>query len=441
MAEDELTQSGIRVGGWLPAVPDGPAGTPPAPAGPRRLPGDPDLPAGPPAGPEPPTAEHGGDAPVVDAVPAHPAVGGSPLVGPVPTGPVATGPVATGPVATGPGPVGPAPARSSDDGGGIATRGEPASSHLDGAWDGRTPGRHSAPESLRARLADLAGPLTARVRAWSARLPEAARPGPASAPDQPATRVAAARARRRRRRVVLATAALTVTVVALAYAARSPEPPAGRRPGPPAAAPTASTPAPTAAPPTVVPDTGGPALPGGPLLDLDQEPVPPSVSLSLLGTRDWRQWGGTGADSVQRKQRGTGEIEDPGGDRLEHNAGVAALGWTDGTPTARQEGTRAGVFQRGAGKTFTLAVAGSGDLRTVRLFVGAFSAGARLDVSLPGGRDPAVREVALARGDRFYQYVIHFRAPRGQRLLITWRALTVTGGENDGVSLEAVTVS
>ncbi|PGH46273.1 hypothetical protein COO58_01225 [Micromonospora sp. WMMA1996] len=436
MAEDELTQSGIRVGGWLPAVPDGPAGTPPAPAGPRRLPGDPDLPAGPPAGPEPPTAEHGGDAPVVDAVPAHPAVGGSPLVGPVPTGPVPTGPVPTGP-----GPVGPAPARSSDDGGGIATRGEPASSHLDGAWDGRTPGRHSAPESLRARLADLAGPLTARVRAWSARLPEAARPGPASAPDQPATRVAAARARRRRRRVVLATAALTVTVVALAYAARSPEPPAGRRPGPPAAAPTASTPAPTAAPPTVVPDTGGPALPGGPLLDLDQEPVPPSVSLSLLGTRDWRQWGGTGADSVQRKQRGTGEIEDPGGDRLEHNAGVAALGWTDGTPTARQEGTRAGVFQRGAGKTFTLAVAGSGDLRTVRLFVGAFSAGARLDVSLPGGRDPAVREVALARGDRFYQYVIHFRAPRGQRLLITWRALTVTGGENDGVSLEAVTVS
>ncbi|MET8834294.1 hypothetical protein ABZV78_10300 [Micromonospora sp. NPDC004540] len=88
-----------------------------------------------------------------------------------------------------------------------------------------------------------------------------------------------------------------------------------------------------------------------------------------------------------------------------------------------------------------MSVAGSGDLRTVRLFVGAFSAGARLDVRLFGGGDPAVREVALAAGDRFFQYVVHFRAPRGERLLLTWRALSVVGGENDGVTLEAVTVS
>ncbi|MFE9958047.1 hypothetical protein [Micromonospora sp. NPDC005299] len=364
MAEDELTQTGIRVGGWLPAVPAEPARAADPPPGPRRFPGDPDAPPVGPAGPP---------------APDRPALGD---------------------------PGAPPPAES-----------RPAA-----------PVRHSAPEGVTVRLAGLVAPAAARVRT-----------AVGVAPDRPATRVGVARARRRRRRVVLAGAALTALVLVLAYAGRGAEPDGGRTVS--AAAPTAPAPAPTAAPPTVVPVTGNPALPGGPLLNLDQEPVPPSVSLTVLGSRDWLHWGGAGAASVERKQRSTGEIGDLGGDRREHNAGASALTWTDGTPTARQEGTRSGVFQRGAGKSFALSVAGSGDLRTVRLFVGAFSAGARLDVRLSGGGDPAVRAVALVAGDRFFQYVVHFRAPRGQRLLITWRALTVVGGENDGVTLEAVTLS
>ncbi|MEU4482726.1 hypothetical protein AB0F68_32435 [Micromonospora sp. NPDC023966] len=387
MAEDELTQTGIRVGGWLPAVPAEPARAPEPP--PHRLPGDPDAPAAEPFGPPPPAA------------PAIP----SPVAGPEPVVPgTAAPPTEPWPDAlVAPGPDEP-PAGS-----------KPAA-----------PVRHSAPEGVGTRLAGLVGPVAARVRT-------------AVAADRPVTRVGVARARRRRRRAVLGAAALTALVLVLAYAGRGAAPDGG--PTVPAAASTVPAPAPTAAPPTVVPVTADPALPGGPLLNLDQEPVPPSVSLTVLGDRDWLHWGGAGAASVQRKQRGTGEIGDPGGDRVEHNAGAVALTWTDGTPTARQEGARSGVFQPGAGKSFTLSVAGSDDLRTVRLFVGAFSAGARLDVRLSGGGDPAVREVALAAGDRFFQYVVHFRAPRGERLLITWRALTVVGGENDGVTLEAITVS
>ncbi|MET7965506.1 hypothetical protein [Micromonospora sp. NPDC005305] len=379
MAEDELTQTGIRVGGWLPAVPAEPARAGEPPPGSRRLPGDPDAPPPEPSAPPVPDVPGGAD----QAEPSAP---------PAPDVPGRADPAAP-----------PAAAR-------------PAA-----------PVRHSAPEGVTARLAGLVSPAADRVRT-----------AVGVAPDQP-TRVGVARARRRRRRMILAGAALTALVLVLAYAGRGAEP--DGRPAAPAAAPTAPAPAPTAAPPTVVPVTGNPALPGGPLLNLDQDPVPPSVSLTVLGTRDWLHWGGTGAASVQRKQRGTGEIGELGGDRLEHNAGAAALTWTDGTPTARQDGTRSGVFQRGAGKSFALSVAGSGDLRTVRLFVGAFSAGARLDVRLSGGGDPAVREVALASGDRFFQYVVHFRAPRGQRLLVTWRALKVVGAENDGVTVEAVTVS
>ncbi|MDW3846208.1 hypothetical protein NMK34_06260 [Micromonospora sp. BRA006-A] len=289
---------------------------------------------------------------------------------------------------------------------------------------------------LTSGIGDLAGGIGVRLRD-AARTGLSRTPGPMRPPpDAPATRVAAARARRRRRRAVLAAVAVTGLVAALAYALRSPASPP--RETAPVAAPTVQAPGDQA---PVVPVTGDPVSPGGPLLDVDLAPLPGSLSLTDLGTRDWRHWGGTGADSFHRKAGGTGEIQDPGGERLEHNAGACDLQWTDGTPTARQEGTRAGVFQRGAGKSFTLGVAGSGDLRTVRLFVGTFSAGARLDLSLSSGGDPAVREVALAAGDRFYQYVIRFRAAPGERLLIRWQALTVTGGQNDGVALQAITVS
>ncbi|MER6584755.1 MULTISPECIES: hypothetical protein [Micromonospora] len=323
------------------------------------------------------------------------------------------------------------------------------------AETGARPGRHSARESIPARLADMTsgighltsgiGDLAGRIGDLAGgigvRLRDAARTrltlGPTRPPaDAPATRVAVARARRRRRRAVLAAVTVTGLVAALAYAGRSPAPPSNRETSP-VAAPSDQAPgdqAPDQAP-------ADPVSPGGPLLDVDLAPLPGALSLTALGTRDWRHWGGTGADSFHRKAGGTGEIQDPGGERLEHNAGACDLRWTDGTPTARQEGTRAGVFQRGAGKSFTLGVAGSGDLRTVRLFVGTFSAGARLDLTLSSGGDPVVREVALAAGDRFYQYVIRFRAAPGERLLIKWQALTVTGAQNDGVALQAVTVS
>ncbi|MCT2282020.1 hypothetical protein M3G91_30920 [Micromonospora chalcea] len=425
-----------------------------------------------------------------------PLASGALASGPLTPGPIAPGPLATGRRGQGPGspgaaapgplvsaaPVGPE-SRPNPPGGRVPLVGPaPIGLHLsapspvrpgpapDSAEPGppqaaeteARPGRHSARESIPARLADLAsrignlaggkignlaGGITDLAGRIGVRLRDAARTArtrlsPTRPPaDAPATRVAVARARRRRRRAVLAAVAVTGLVAALAYAVRSPAPPPLTRETSPVAAPSDQAPdnqAPGDQAPTAPAD---PVSPGGPLLDVDPAPLPGALSLTALGTRDWRHWGGAGADSFHRKAGGTGEIQDPGGERLEHNAGACDLQWTDGTPTARQEGTRAGVFQRGAGKSFTLGVAGSGDLRTVRLFVGTFSAGARLDLTLSSGGDPVVREVALAAGDRFYQYVIRFRAAPGDRLLIKWQALTVTGAQNDGVALQAITVS
>ncbi|MCW3840897.1 hypothetical protein ONA70_12390 [Micromonospora yasonensis] len=286
MAEEELTQTGIRVGGWLPAVPGEPGREPGPPAVPRRLPANPQAPVPPtPVDPEP-------AGPAAD----HPFPAQSPVAAP-PDDLTASTDEAT-------------PGGGADPGADAGGPQQVPASPVDTG-----PARHSAPESMAQRLAGLVGPAAAKLRV-----------AVGAAPDGPVTRVGAARARRRRRRVVVAAAALAALVVALAYADR------GARPGgpaPPAALPTAAAAPPAPAPsPTVVPVTGNPALPGGPLLSVDQQPVPALVDLTALGVRDWVHWGGLGSGSVQRKQVGTGEITDPGGVRLEHAASVSAFAIT-----------------------------------------------------------------------------------------------------------------
>ncbi|MEE3919886.1 hypothetical protein V2I01_21100 [Micromonospora sp. BRA006-A] len=96
---------------------------------------------------------------------------------------------------------------------------------------------------------------------------------------------------------MLAAVAVTGLVAALAYALRSPASPP--RETAPVAAPTVQAPGDQA---PVVPVTGDPVSPGGPLLDVDLAPLPGSLSLTDLGTRDWRHWGGTGADSFTARR-------------------------------------------------------------------------------------------------------------------------------------------
>jgi hypothetical protein len=320
VAEDELTQTGIRVGRWLPAVPAQPDPGSRPPAAPWRPPADTDA-GGAPPGVTTPTAGSGPDRP-------WPGAGRRPD----PAGPAHAPPAAdsvadrlahAAPAAAGAGPARAVPA-------------DPA------------PARRSARESVAERLP---GPAAARVPATAG-----------AAGNGRATRVRVARTRRRRRGAALAAVAVTALVLAVAYGVRE----AGRDHEPivPATLPTAPAAAPAPAPPpTVVPVTANPAFPGGPLLTVDRQPVPATVDLTALGTRDWIHWGGPASGGMQRKQTGTGEI------------------------------------------------------------------------------GPAVQEVARAAGDRFYEYVIHFRAPRGARLLISWRALAVAGAGTDGVTMEAVTVS
>ncbi|MFE9202021.1 hypothetical protein [Micromonospora sp. NPDC007230] len=168
MAEDEVTQTGIRVGGWLPAVSAEPARAPEqALTGPRRLPADGETPSDP-----VPVRDHPDPSLVRDH--AQPAT-----------------------VVDRPGEGDPEP---------FGSPAEPAAPPVTGPRSGAVaPARHLS-RSVRGRLAELLGPAAAKVRMAVGIIP-----------DGPVTRVGVARARRRRRRLLFGAAALAALALVLAY--------------------------------------------------------------------------------------------------------------------------------------------------------------------------------------------------------------------------------
>ncbi|MFG3685621.1 hypothetical protein [Micromonospora sp. NPDC047740] len=168
MAEDELTQTGIRVGGWLPAVSAEPARAPEqALTMPRRLPADGET-----SSDRAPVRDRPDPSLVRDH--AQPAI-----------------------VIDRPGEDDPEPFRSPA---------EPAAPPVTGPRPGAVaPARHSS-RSVRGRLAELLGPAAAKVGTAVGIIP-----------DGPVTRVGVARARRRRRRLLFGVAALAALALALAY--------------------------------------------------------------------------------------------------------------------------------------------------------------------------------------------------------------------------------
>ncbi|MCW3815523.1 hypothetical protein ONA91_13775 [Micromonospora sp. DR5-3] len=202
MAEDKLTQTGIRVGGWLPHAPAEPAPEQPVTL-PRRLPADGAAPPTPrPAAATGPAASVGSGATGAHADPAPPPDHARPafLREHADAAPVRDD--ARPATVDQPGETGPEPPTSPAV--------EPAAV-APPAVSPAAPGRHSS-ESVVHRLAELLGPVVAKVRT-----------AVGVAPDGPATRVGLARARRRRRRLVLGAAVLTVLVLVLAYAGRDPD--------------------------------------------------------------------------------------------------------------------------------------------------------------------------------------------------------------------------
>jgi hypothetical protein len=273
-----------------------------------------------------------------------------------------------------------------------------------------------------------------------------------------------ARARQRRRWAVLALAVLAGMMVLVPWlaAGRAPtddvdpaDPPTGvrGRPSAPVALPTgvdraAALPSPglqprrrspTPPPPSPTPSrTRPPAVP--PMLSVSHADAPAVVDLSAVGGRDWVHWGLRGGESVVRKRDGSGEIVDRGGSggRGSHDTSPELFRWRDGAPVGSIAGTATGVHTCGAGTGFALAVAGNGEVRTVRLYAGLWMARGRLAVRLSTGGPASTVRLEDPHTNRSAEFTIRFRVPSGAKLLVDWTVEHAFDRRCGTVDLQAV---
>ncbi|MER7165571.1 hypothetical protein ABT336_05750 [Micromonospora sp. NPDC000207] len=218
-------------------------------------------------------------------------------------------------------------------------------------------------------------------------------------------------------------------------------------------------------PPTVTPAVASPGLnprvrpvptppPTSPVLDPSPSPqpserqvltvarvdLPATVDLTADGPRDWVHLGLRGADSTVRKRDGSGAVTVAGGrgTRSGHDTNPEFFGWRDGAEVAHQAGTPHGVHTCGVGNGFLLTVAGDGEIRTVRIYVGVWMAQGRLTARLgPGGPTAAV-ESEDPHTEHTTAFDVRFRAAPGDRLSLSWTTVRSFDPDCGSVSLQAV---
>ncbi len=201
-------------------------------------------------------------------------------------------------------------------------------------------------------------------------------------------------------------------------------------------------PSPDPTPSASVPPAPPPAKPDSPALSVSRGEMPAAVDLTAVGTRDWMHWGERGGRSTIRKRSGSGEIIDSGGAgrRVGWDGNQEYVRWSDGSPERSTHGSSNGVYTCGVGNGFSLAVAGSGEPRTVQLYGGIWMARGRLEARLSTGGPASTARLEDPYTSQSAQFTIRFTLPKGARLLLNWTVEKTFTPHCGNVGLQAVTV-
>lgn len=171
------------------------------------------------------------------------------------------------------------------------------------------------------------------------------------------------------------------------------------------------------------------------------------VNLTSQGTLDWAHWGRGGVPGFDHK---AGVAQQIGNYSVLGSAAPSSYGdlayshtWTDGTPSAGATATT-GVFVNGAvGNGFRITVAADTNVRTLRLYVGAWCAQGQLRAQLSDGSAPDYTGASFSSssGTKNFVYTISYKAASaGQTLTVSY---TMLNEYNDGlgnVTLQAATL-
>ena len=145
------------------------------------------------------------------------------------------------------------------------------------------------------------------------------------------------------------------------------------------------------------------------------------LDLTAEGTTDWAHWGYGGTTAFTHKAGGTAISNLAAAPDVSFSGAPFTASWTNGTPqpTVSKTSTGVGVHQ-GANMQFTVP-AGTAP-HTLRLYVGAQTCSARLDVTLSDSSAMVAPQTkASANTTTNYVYTIVYNAASdGQQLTVSW---------------------
>ena len=171
-----------------------------------------------------------------------------------------------------------------------------------------------------------------------------------------------------------------------------------------------------------------------------------NVDLTLEGSADWAHWGLDLPTSFNHKDVITQQINNytlvgsGTADRYTNNPN--SFSWSDGTPTVSATDTITGLFVGGAGSGFQITVPADLTTRTLRVYVGVFSANGRFEASLSDGSAPAFVDTSVMdlAGTTNVVYTLTYDAgSAGQMLTVRWTADALNTAFGN-VTLQAATL-
>ncbi len=128
------------------------------------------------------------------------------------------------------------------------------------------------------------------------------------------------------------------------------------------------------------------------------------VNLTVEGPLDWVHWGTYTETSLDRKINVTAQISDfrlvspPGfpGFPYQFSDNWNGYSWSDGTPDESVANTTTGVYAVGRGHGFEITVPAGTEVKTVKVYVGAYGAIGSFQASLSDNSAPAYTDSSLA---------------------------------------------
>ena len=151
---------------------------------------------------------------------------------------------------------------------------------------------------------------------------------------------------------------------------------------------------------------------------------PPMVDLTAEGTRDWAHWGLMNESSFDHKDVVSQVISNyalvGSGPVLQYDSGSTRFSWSDGTPTPAVNDTRTGIAVLGLGNGFEVTAPADTNSRTLKLYVGTYTARGRLRAYVSDYSAPLFTDLAIdsSNKDADGVYTLNYSAASAGKTLI-----------------------